>query len=133
MRNRTRLLLRVSAIFAVIGSMIGSHMAGSGTSYELRPLHAHILVVGWLSLFGFSIFYRIFQIPTDSKLSLVHVWSAIIGTVGLSLGMYLHNVIDHPTLNLFLLFFYIIGGTVLLISFIVFLIMSFVFSDSLKE
>ena len=48
-------LIRISAIFGLIGTVLGSHMAGSG-SYAFRPIHAHILLVGWLSMFAWGVF-----------------------------------------------------------------------------
>lgn len=40
-------LIRFSAIFGLVGAVLGSHMAGSG-SYAFRPIHAHIVLVSWL-------------------------------------------------------------------------------------
>ena len=92
MNNPVKLLLVFSGVFGLIGSVMGAHMAGSG-SYALRPIHAHILVVGWLSLFSWSIFYKVFEVKYNA-LSKFHVWSAIIGTTGLVLGMFLTNVVS---------------------------------------
>ncbi|WP_035347204.1 hypothetical protein [Halalkalibacter hemicellulosilyticus] len=121
--NRTKLLLRFSAVYAVIGVFIGGHMAGAG-SYMFRAIHAHILVVGWLSLFAFAVFYALFKIPKSSKLASVQVWTALIGSFGLTAGMWVYNF--NPD-EVFTLIFYIIGGTVLMVSFVVFAIMTFVF------
>jgi hypothetical protein len=127
--DRTLLLLRCSAIFALIGVFMGSHMAGAG-GYHLKPIHAHILVVGWLSLFAFAVMYRIFLIPKNSWLAVTQVWTAVIGSIGLSLGMYLYYI--NPD-SLFNLLFFIIGGSVLVISFIAFLIMTFVYGKLFRE
>lgn len=53
-------LIRLAAIFALIGTYLGSHMSGSG-SYEYRPIHAHILLVGWLSMFAWGIFIELLK------------------------------------------------------------------------
>lgn len=116
-------LLRFSAVYALIGAFIGAHMAGSG-SYALRPIHAHILVVGWLSLFAWSVYYKVFTVKS-LKLAKAHVYTAIIGGTGLTAGMWVHflNLFNLPkgvTLSL-----YIGGGTVLIISFVLFLISTF--------
>lgn len=71
MNNPVKLLLVFSGVFGLIGSVMGAHMAGSG-SYALRPIHAHILVVGWLSLFSWSIFYKVFEVKYNA-LSKFHV------------------------------------------------------------
>ncbi|MDZ5473697.1 hypothetical protein SM124_18425 [Bacillus sp. 31A1R] len=124
--NRTKILLRFSALYAVIGAFMGSHMAGSG-SYMFRAIHAHILVVGWLSLFSFAIFYAVFAIPKHSKLAIFHVWTAIIGSFGLTTGMWMYNLKVDFAPETFSMVFYIVGGSTLLISFIVFGLMAVVF------
>ena len=45
MKHYSTILLRFSAFFALLGAVIGSHMAGAG-GYEFKTVHAHILVVG---------------------------------------------------------------------------------------
>ncbi|SFE73376.1 hypothetical protein [Alteribacillus iranensis] len=125
--NYSKTLLRVSALFALIGVFIGSHMAGAG-SYAFRPVHAHILVVGWLSLFAWAVFYKVFY-QQHSLLASIQVWSAIIGSIGLTAGMWLHMVGPFPLPELFTLLFYIIGGSILLISFVLFLILTFTYKE----
>ena len=80
-------LIRISAIFGLIGTFLGSHMAGAG-SYAFRPIHAHILLVGWLSVFAWGIFYKVYKVRAK-KLVAVHGWTAIIGSIGLTAGMWL--------------------------------------------
>ncbi|ADU29552.1 hypothetical protein [Evansella cellulosilytica] len=120
--NYTKLLLVTSAIFGVIGVGIGAHMAGS-MSYAFRPIHAHMLVLGWLTLFGWAIYYKVFQ-PKSKRLMAWHAWSAIIGAIGLIVGMwfYVLNPLSLP--STFNLIFYIVGGMSVVLSFILFLIMA---------
>ncbi len=106
---------------------MGSHMAGAG-SYEFRPIHAHILVVGWLSLFAFSTYYRLYDVPKKSKLAFLHVWTAILGSIGLTLGMYFYNVNPFQFAESFTMVFYIAGGSTLLISFLLFVLLTFKYS-----
>ncbi|WP_203363883.1 hypothetical protein [Bacillus sp. REN10] len=121
------LLVRFAAIFGFVGAVLGSHMAGAG-SYAFRPIHAHILVVGWLSLFAFSAFYRMYQVPKESKLAGAHVWSAIIGSIGLTVGMWLYTVKPFHLSPTFTMIFYIVGGSILLISFLLFVFVAFKFT-----
>jgi len=125
MNQYSKILLRFSAIFALIGAFIGSHMAGAST-FEFLSVHAHILVVGWLSLFAFAVFYKVF-VPANKKLAAFHVWTAIIGSIGLTVGMWFRYVgpfgIDKG--GSFSLIFFIVGGTILLISFVAFLLLTF--------
>ncbi|WP_313894342.1 hypothetical protein [Psychrobacillus sp.] len=115
--------IRAGALFGLLGAYLGSHMAGAG-SYALRPIHAHILLVGWLSLFVYGLFYRVFKI-TSPKLVAVHGWTAIIGAVGLTAGMYLQFLQPFNISETFALIAYIVGGTILLISFAIFVLVTY--------
>ncbi|MFF2753685.1 hypothetical protein ACFVR1_08010 [Psychrobacillus sp. NPDC058041] len=116
-------LIRLAAIFGLLGAILGSHMAGSG-SYQFRPIHAHILVVGWLTIFAWGIFYRVYKIKS-SKLVAAHGWTAVIGSIGLTGGMWLNTLKPFNVNETFSLVFYIVGGTVLLISFGLFILNTF--------
>lgn len=116
-------LIRISAIFGLIGTILGSHMAGAG-SYAFRPIHAHILLVGWLSMFAWGVFYRIYKVRAK-RLVAFHGWTAIIGAVGLSTGMWLQFMQPFNINATFSLIFYIVGGTILLVSFAVFVLITF--------
>lgn len=115
--------IRAGALFGLLGAYLGSHMAGAG-SYALRPIHAHILLVGWLSLFVYGLFYRVFKI-TSPKLVAVHGWTAIIGAIGLTAGMYLQFLQPFNINETFALIGYIVGGTTLLISFAIFVLVTY--------
>lgn len=133
MDKYSKLLLRFSALFALLGAFIGSHMAGAGSGVFMS-VHAHILVVGWLSLFAFAVFYKIFT-PVSEKLATLHVWTAIIGSIGLTAGMWFRYVGPfglEPHEGTFSLIFFIVGGTILLISFVVFLLLTFMKMESDK-
>lgn len=116
-------LIRISAIFGLIGAFLGSHMAGSG-SYAFRPIHAHILVVGWLSVFAWGVFYKLYQVRAK-KLVTVHGWTAIIGSIGLTAGMWFQFMQPFGLNGTFSLIFYIVGGSVLLLSFALFILVTF--------
>ena len=63
-------LIQFSAIFGFLGTYLGSHMAGQ-MDYALRPIHAHILLVGWLSVFAWGVFYRLYTVKYK-KLVTIH-------------------------------------------------------------
>ncbi|AJD90284.1 hypothetical protein [Jeotgalibacillus malaysiensis] len=116
-------LIQISAIFGFIGTYLGSHMAGV-MDYSLRPIHAHILLVGWLSVFAWGIFYQIFEIKYK-KLVTIHCISAIIGAIGLTSGMWFYNLNPLNLGDTFVLVFFIVGGTILLIAFFLFAVVTF--------
>ncbi|MBN6885741.1 hypothetical protein ACUXCC_001494 [Cytobacillus horneckiae] len=123
MNKYSKILLRLSAVFALIGAYLGSHMAGAG-GYAFRPVHAHSLVVGWLSLFAWAVYYQIFT-PKLGLLAKLHVCTAIIGSVGLTGGMAMFifkpEILPEPVHTVV----YIVGGSILLLSFLFFLILTF--------
>lgn len=116
-------LIRIAAIFGFIGTVLGSHMAGAG-SYAFRPIHAHILLVGWLSVFSWGVFYKIYRVRARKLLTL-QGWTGIIGAIGLTAGMWLQFMQPFNVNEVFSLIFYIVGGTVLLISFALFVVVTF--------
>ncbi|WP_404451028.1 hypothetical protein LG329_11850 [Virgibacillus necropolis] len=123
MNKYSKVLLRFSAAFALVGAFLGSHMAGSG-GYEFKTIHAHILVVGWLSLFAWSVFYKVFT-PANKILSTLHVCSAIIGAIGLTSGMWLYYVRPFDLNDTLTNVFFIVGGSIMLLSFAFFFILTF--------
>lgn len=124
-------LIRIAAIFGLVGTVLGSHMAGSG-SYAFKPIHAHILLVGWLSVFSWGVFYKIYRVRA-AKLVAVHGWTAIIGSIGLTTGMWLQFIRPFDINETFALVFYIVGGTILLLAFALFVVMTFLIDRTEKR
>lgn len=116
-------LIRLASILGVVGAVLGAHMAGAG-SYALLPVHAHILVVGWLSLFAWGIYYKLFPIRNE-KLVALQGWTAIIGSIGLALGFVFNNLQPFGEAKAVYLSIYIGGGVILLLSFVLFMIVTF--------
>ncbi|WP_227002576.1 hypothetical protein [Salicibibacter kimchii] len=118
MNRNTKRLMIFAAIFGLIGVGLGGHMAGAG-SPALRPVHAHALVVGWLSLFSWGIYYQLF--PVSKRLASAQTWTGIIGTVLLVIGMWIHLAGALEALPYAItLIIYIGGGTVLIASYVLF-------------
>lgn len=124
-------LIRIAAIFGLVGTVLGSHMAGAG-SYAFKPIHAHILLVGWLSVFSWGVFYKIYRVRA-TKFIAVHGWAAIIGSIGLTAGMWLQFIRPFDINETFALVFYIVGGTILLLAFALFVVMTFLIDRTEKR
>jgi len=116
-------LIQFSAIMGLIGAVLGSHMAGAG-SLAFRPVHAHILVVGWLSVFAWGVYYKAYRVK-DSKLVTVQAWTGIIGSIGLSVGLWMSYLQPFGDSKALILPIYIGGGTILLVSFFLFMLVTF--------
>lgn len=116
-------LIRYAAVFGLIGAVLGSHMAGAG-SMAFRPVHAHILVVGWLSVFSWGIYYKVFRVRAE-KLMAAQGWTGMIGTLGLVLGLWMQYVQPFGDVKAIILPVYIGGGVILLVSFFLFVLVAF--------
>ncbi|MBB6449635.1 multidrug transporter EmrE-like cation transporter [Geomicrobium halophilum] len=120
MNRYTKRLMVLAAIFGILGVVMGGHMAGAG-SPALRPVHAHALVVGWLSLFAWGVYYQLFNV--SKRLANWQTWTGMIGTIFLVLGMWVHLAGALEALPFGVtLAIYIGGGTILIASYILFLI-----------
>lgn len=115
-------LIRLAALLGLIGTILGAHMAGAG-SYAFRAVHAHILVVGWLSMFAWGVFYKSFK-TNATKLVNAQGWTGIIGSIGLTVGMWMQFVQPFGDIKAVNLIVYIGGGVILLISFTLFFIVT---------
>jgi hypothetical protein len=116
-------LIRFSAIFGIIGTFLGSQMSGN-MDYSMRPIHAHILLVGWLSVFAWGIFYKVYTIKYK-KLVPVHSILGMLGAVGLTVGMWMYNLNPFHLNETFVMVFFIVGGSLLLLAFLLFVPITF--------
>lgn len=120
MLNYSKWLLRIAAIFSLIGALIGSDMAGR-KDLSLIPAHAHILVVGWLTLFAYAIFYYVFKNISMIKTAKLQAWTALIGGGLMPLGMLLYYQVE----NTATLLSFIIPASILLVAIVLFIIILF--------
>jgi len=65
---------------------IGIAMAASG-NHSVFPAHAHLNLLGWVSLFLIGIFYRFHPALDASRLALAHVVVWTVGTIVLTCGV----------------------------------------------
>lgn len=117
-------LIQFSAVFGLFGTFLGSQMAGE-MDYSLRPIHAHILLVGWLSVFAWGIFYRVYTVKFK-KLVAIHSILGMAGAFTLTSGMWLYNLNPFNWNETFVMIFFIVGGSLLLLAFLMFLVITFV-------
>jgi len=119
------ILIRYAALFGILGTYIGSKMSGE-VDYSLRPIHAHILLVGWLSVFAWGIFYKNYKVKEKyKKLVAIQGWLAIFGSFGLTFGMWMYNMNPFQLNDTLVLILFIVGGSLLLLAFLLFAIITF--------
>jgi cbb3-type cytochrome oxidase subunit 1 len=75
-----------AACFGIVGMLIGIMMAASG-DHSVFPAHAHLNLIGWVSLFLIGAFYRFHPVLDGSRLALIQVGIWVCGTVILTCGI----------------------------------------------
>ena len=79
--------LRAAVIYAVLGMAMGIHMASSHDHSQM-PTHAHLILLGWVSMALYGLFYRGLGDVAVSKLMLAHKWLSHIGLIGMVVALY---------------------------------------------
>ncbi len=107
----------VAITFALVGMMFGIWMGTTGEAvFGYAPVHAHINLVGWVTLFLYGLWYR-GQPQVRGALPETHFWVAVIGAVGLVIGI-LGAVMPNPSLDLVV----IPGSLLTLLGMVLFLV-----------
>lgn len=65
--------LRLAVIYIVIGVTLGNVM-GATMNFALAPVHAHINLLGWVSMALFGLFYRSVPAAAETGLAKFHFW-----------------------------------------------------------
>jgi hypothetical protein len=80
------LSFQAAVVLVVAGMIWGIVMAATG-DHAAMPAHAHLNLLGWVSLFLFGIFYHLHPAIDRSRTAMVQVWIWIAATVVLSIGV----------------------------------------------
>ncbi len=73
MTNISNWFFRLAILYLLAGITLGLVMAGSHT-YTMAPAHAHLNLLGWVTMSIFAAFYRLWPAAAASKLAKVHFW-----------------------------------------------------------
>jgi hypothetical protein len=76
-----------SAVLFVIAGMIWGIVMAISEDHSAMPAHAHLNLLGWVSLFLFGIFYHLHPAIDRSRTAMVQVCVWIAATVILAVGM----------------------------------------------
>src|SRR3974390_1948716 len=80
------LCFQAAVLFVLAGIVWGLQMAISD-DHSAFPAHAHLNLLGWVSLFLFGIYYRLHPSLDGSRMALIQVGVWIVGTVILAIGV----------------------------------------------
>ena len=78
--------LRLSVLFVGLGVSLGYWM-GMTHDFTVSPVHAHINLLGWVSMFLYGLFYRAFPDAALGWLPKVHLALAVIGLPVMMIGL----------------------------------------------
>jgi hypothetical protein len=71
-------LLRISAVYMVIGLVMGLSM-GIASNFTLSSVHAHISLLGWLTMAVTGIVYLVIPGCARGRLAVLHFWGHNLG------------------------------------------------------
>ncbi|MBN9584860.1 MAG: hypothetical protein BGN84_03365 [Afipia sp. 62-7] len=76
-----------AAVIAVLVGMSWGIVMAISQDHSAMPAHAHLNLLGWVSLFLFGIFYRLHPALDVTRTALMQVCVWAIGTVSLTVGV----------------------------------------------
>ena len=65
--------LKLSVLYLIIGMVMGMAM-GATHNFTLRPVHAHVNLLGWTTLALAGLIYCVFPKAGESRLAKAHFW-----------------------------------------------------------
>ena len=65
--------LKIAVVYLVIGVAMGIAM-GVSENFTMRPVHAHVNLLGWATLALAGLIYSVFPQAGESRLAKLHFW-----------------------------------------------------------
>jgi hypothetical protein len=65
--------LKIAVVYLAIGAGLGLYM-GITVQFTLAPVHAHLLLLGWVSLALAGIVYHLYPAAATTRLARIHFW-----------------------------------------------------------
>ncbi len=87
MQGVARNFFILGIVMAIAGLMLGLKMAMTNDHVQM-PVHAHIMVAGWLMSAVFGFFYHLFPVARQNKLATIHFWIHAVSIVVLTVSLY---------------------------------------------
>jgi len=76
-----------AAVIMVVAGMVWGIAMGISEDHSTLPAHAHLNLLGWVSLFLFGIYYHLHPSLDTNRLALAQVWIWVAATIVLSIGV----------------------------------------------
>jgi hypothetical protein len=78
MNSLSNRFLRLAVFAALCGMSWGVYM-GAAQNFAAASAHAHLNLLGWVSMTLYGLFYRVVPTAAVGKLPQVHFWFALVG------------------------------------------------------
>ena len=87
--------LKLSVVYLIIGVSMGIAM-GASQNFTLRPVHAHINLLGWTTMALAGLIYSVFPQAGTSRLARAHFWllNLALPVMMVALGLVLFGHMD---------------------------------------
>ena len=76
-----------AAVVMVVGGMLWGIAMGISEDHSTMPAHAHLTLLGWVSLFLFGVYYHLHPAVDRRRLATLQVWVWILGTIVMTVGV----------------------------------------------
>src|SRR4051812_24163175 len=82
--------IKIAIVYLIVGVAMGM-MMGASRDFTLRPVHAHINLLGWTTFALAGLIYTVFPLAAQSKLARIQFWmmNTAVPVMMASLGMVL--------------------------------------------
>ncbi len=84
-----------TAVLLVIAGMIWGIVMAITEDHAAMPAHAHLNLLGWVSLFLFGVYYHLHPVLDRSRAAMIQVWIWVVATIVLPVGVGLVHT-GHP-------------------------------------
>jgi hypothetical protein len=108
----------IAGVTVITGMCLGFYM-GINQDFTLTPVHAHLNLLGWVSLFLLGVYYRT-HAHAIGRMAHIQVGSFVVAYVSMTIGMACMFLIDHETY----LPLTIAGGVLLIVSMVQFVVIA---------
>ena len=88
--------LKISVVYFVIAIILGIYM-GIIHEFELAPVHAHLNLLGWVSMALFGAIYHFYPKAGDTKLAKTHFWLHNLGVPIMQGGLAYSTLADNDS------------------------------------
>ena len=113
----SRAFLLTALLYALVGMALGIHM-GIAHDFAAAPVHAHVNLVGWVTLALYGLVHRAYPAMATSRLAWIQFGLAEVGAIVFPIGIAISIFHEKPLVA-------ILGSLAVILALALFLVMAF--------